>query len=488
MQGKSPSISNWSIAAITLACGAVLCVLVILHTPYLNGPWYWKWQYLVPPHDALRWYGLMGLCSLPIALSLLLLERFRISGDELGLGKVCLLLALLMAGSGAMKLMSSALQLSPPSLDGAGYIMSSPVKTSYYFDAGVLMKQRDWMARYHEYLPITNLHTQSKPPGPVLYSALMIRLFGSDPRAATIAAIVLGVLSLLAIPSVYWLGRSVFLDQWASFIAAMAIAVAPGFVYMFPAFDPVWIAFAATMLGAWRVAIDDESNVWAIVFGLSLAVATLFTYLVLVLGAFIVLYALLSGNELPIRERITRVIKLSVISIGLVIGFYVALAVTTGFDPIATFRAAYDNQARLLVMHSQDRPYPWTILFDLTDFMLGFGWIAIIPAVYALVRSRGHERLVFALFIAMPLIVAVTGLIQSETARCWLFMTPLVLIPAAWTISAWTRWMRITSLVLMLAIALVVGQHMMFKWPTEDVVRNALRQQEVAPAVMSASW
>src|SRR6185503_7878869 len=91
-----------------------------------------------------------------------------------------------------------------------------------------------------------------------------------------------------------------------------------------------------------------------------------------------------------------------------------------------TFRAAIHNQSRLLP--GFDRPYPQSIAFDLIDFALGVGWIALLLAASYL-ATGAHRGLVIAGLMQL-LVVAATGLLPGETARVWAFMTPLVALPA----------------------------------------------------------
>jgi len=69
------------------------------------------------------------------------------------------------------------------------------------------------------------------------------------------------------------------------------------------------------------------------------------------------------------------------------------------------------------------------------------------------------------LCVAQPIVVAVIGILQSETARAWNFMLPLLLIPAAMELARWPQPARAVVLIAMLAILLVVGHHMVFMVP-----------------------
>ena len=83
---------------------------------------------------------------------------------------------------------------------------------------------------------------------------------------------------------------------------------------------------------------------------------------------------------------------------------------------------ALENQAR----HSATlgRPWPATIPFDLLDFALGTGWLSFLLIGFGLARwrKRAMEKLdwVVLLCLGQIVLVAVAGLIPTETARVWL--------------------------------------------------------------------
>ena len=64
------------------------------------------------------------------------------------------------------------------------------------------------------------------------------------------------------------------------------------------------------------------------------------------------------------------------IALGTLVAIYLPLDLVIGFNAIAVFRTALVEQGKHL--SSLVRPYPRTILFDLTDFALGAAWIRII--------------------------------------------------------------------------------------------------------------
>lgn len=163
----------------------------------------------------------------------------------------------------------------------------------------------------------------------------------------------------------------------------------------------------------------------------------LFTsYSLLALGLFLGLFtlsALVSEKTVSLRSALA----VAAVALATVIVVYAALFSSTGFDPLATFRSALANQARLLP--SLGRPYPRSIPFDLFDFSMGAGWISVLLAGFFLIendRAATCWRVAaFAIFQIVGL--ATTGLIQTETARVWQFLLPLLLCPVGCELAGW---------------------------------------------------
>ena len=153
---------------------------------------------------------------------------------------------------------------------------------------------------------------------------------------------------------------------------------------------------------------------------------------------------------------------------------YLAAFLLTGYDPIATFASAWRNQHALLAQHARERPYPQTIAWDLLDFALGCGWIGVVLLAFYLAgtirNGRGaasgawqepNFRLV-VLVLAQLVVVAVTGLLQAETARVWNFLLPLLCLPIGLELRTWRRGPRVIAYAAMLVILAVVFQNMKF--------------------------
>jgi hypothetical protein len=125
-------------------------------------------------------------------------------------------------------------------------------------------------------------------------------------------------------------------------------------------------------------------------------------------------------------------------------GLYLTLAVATGYNPLAAFLRALDNQAFLTAR--LPRPYAVFAVFDLYDFSLGAGMM-VLPLLWFYVKGllgqfkTGRADIALTLIgLITILVVDLSGLLRGETARVWMFLQPWLAIPAALAISTlpWT--------------------------------------------------
>ncbi len=257
-----------------------LVLLLIQHTSWLNGPAYWKWPWR--RLDALGTYPLLLSATLPFVAGFWLQMRRKLP--------IVIPLLLVMATFLLLQFAALGTQSDPFSLDRISWIVEHPYITSYYNDAKTFTGFKDWLGSYPDRMPSFHLHSQNKPPGPILYYVLMRTLFGES--ASQAGGILIGVLSALAIPATYLFIRTMGGSQDGAFLGAGFLSFCPGLVLFFPEFDQLYPLPVCAVAVLWFSALRKNHPGYAAAFGAALFVLTFFSFGLLVVGFFLVLLTL----------------------------------------------------------------------------------------------------------------------------------------------------------------------------------------------------
>ena len=426
---------NAARAALTIAIGIVFAILVFAHVPGVNGPDYWQWA----------WQRRTDLPAVACCLALAAAPAFfaqRVRSRALAL-------ALIGATVIALQFTANAIE---PRVSGVARIDAlahDQLRTSYFTVAASLAgaKDIDWLGQYDQLLRLAPQHATTKPPGPVAFYLAIIRLFGPA-RAPLAVAVAISMLSACAVAATWWMARTMGGDDGVALQAATLLALAPSMTLFFPDLDPIYPLFSCALLATSWVALQRGSRRAALLFGLVLFAATMTSYALLVTGI-----ALAAMTLTRLGRRSTY--ELAGIAVGAALAAHALFALATGFNPISAFRTALAMQAyQLPLLH---RPWPRTIPFDLLDFLLGAGWVPLVPAAFRIARHRDA-----AVWILTPIVVAVTGLIQAETARVWIFLLPLLVFPAARELARWSAAQRMAAHATLVVVLIALYANMIF--------------------------
>jgi len=445
-----------------LLCLSLLsAALVFLHVKGMNGPGYfpWPWRRLSPE----RSFALMLLAAIPffVGQSLYVREPRRV--------RTSLLLVALSTFS--LELVCAGLQVSPFSLRRISDVVESVQATSYFTiasalcDGAHLRPVREWLRQYPALMAGFPGHGVTKPPGPVLYYCFMIARVDGHTTAALVGGIIVGLLAAASVPLTFVLLRHLLGNTNAAFHGASFLGLCPGLIGFFPQCDQIYPIFTCGLVLFWSLALVTRAFRYAVGFGIVLSLALIWSYSFLVLGVFLGGYTILIAAQRDHDDAIRRIAVYAAVGLSTVVVIYGLLWSLTGFDPIATFRTALHDQSRNL--RELARPYPRTIVWDLFDFALGTGWISVLLAVFAIDRSRsrglsGRERWLIALALAQIVAVALTGLLQTETARVWLFMAPLLMIPVGLELQHWKKSHVLTAYGSLWLVLSAITQNMVF--------------------------
>ena len=438
---RPPAFLEPLTVAVVVVATAVLSWLVLRRVDGINGPAYWRWPWRGGPGDIV---GSEYVLALPAAVTLLAAQV--VASPRLS-RRIPVWVPLVILTLTAAFLLHGAQEISSPGsvTDRVAGVLESDPAHGFHDDAMRLATEDDWLRRYPDLLPTLHLHPSTKGPGIILAYRALASVLGYGRSLTNTMGLLLGFVSLLAVPAVYVTTRVLGGGRRAGLLAATFMAIAPSLGAFWPSFDAVYPVVACVLIVLWHRALDRSEPVTAAVFGIALALTVLFAWNILVLGAFLLLLTIVLVRR---DVSVLRVALQAGIALAAFAVFYVVTWIAIDYDVIATFTAALDVQQGLLELIP--RPYPDTALFDLTDVALGLGWapaiVAVVGTVVAVVVAlrtgtfwTGTAAIRLACLLQL-VIVAVLALLPGETARVMLFMFPLVIIAAAMEAARWRVW------------------------------------------------
>lgn len=323
-------------------------------------------------------------------------------------------------------------------------IVLSPSTTSYFSDA---IRIRRLAALFRQFDQLTlGLHSSTHPPGPILFFYIFLKAFGLQ-SAALISGIVVGGLGSLGVLVTYVFAGLWTADRRTRVVASALYALLPALTVFFPELNQVFPILSMLLIILWCTSLESKQRFpWeAICLGLILSVAFFFSYGLATVGAFLAYYGLywLWRQEWR-RSSFLKLLRMSGIATGECILIYSTLRLATGYHPIAAFRSALSWQTFYQgILHRSNAPL--YTLYDPYEFFLGAGILVLPLIIFQLWRSSQNfdpMQKAFALTViglATILTVDLSGLMRGEAARVWLFLQPLVIVPAALELSRF-RW------------------------------------------------
>lgn len=272
---------------------------------------------------------------------------------------------------------------------------------------------RGWgpfLDRFAEVAPSLPTHPSAHGPGLLLtIDALGIR------TAAPMAAFEI-LSGALAVPLVYVLARRV-LDDPRSRVATLLFAFSPAIMlYGVTSSDALFVTLgllAAVGLLARRALVRVAGAA-------ALALASLFSYSLLAVGAWAALVVLR-------LEGLGRAIALAASCALALAGLYAGLWALTGFDLPGTLASA-DLVYR--VGPYLARPYAYWVLGSPAAWLFVVG----LPITWYAARALGAGNSAALALAAVVAIASIGGYTKSETERIWMFLVPFACLAAAATL------------------------------------------------------
>jgi 4-amino-4-deoxy-L-arabinose transferase-like glycosyltransferase len=451
--------TRWRFLAV-LAVGIFFLFALLLHKFGVNDEHYFIWSWRRLPA---RIYWINLPLSLPFFFGQFVSRRPDRS-HFFALSLLWLSSLLLMVGF-------AACETDPPRLNRVAEIIRNPYDTGFFTDARDLKAEgitvRSVLRNYPVILGQLTGHARNKPPGILLFHTAVISLVGADTNGAMVSGLLIGMLGALASAAVYAFIRHFTGDRQAAFTAASFMAICPGLLLFFPMFDQIYPLLTAGLTILWARAIERDRFGNSIALGLLAGLATLTSYLLALLGFFLIGYAAVR------RYTIRRILLHAAVALAALAAFYLALWCVTGFNPLATLRRGLSvehatiSQWYAMTGHPARR-LPGTIPWDFYSFAIGCAWIGYVLAGYfSLAPSSDPKRRqhlpIAVLCIGQLVFVAVTNLVPGENWRVWLFMMPMLMLPIGLELKTWSFAQRCIVYLMLLVLSLAICQNMVVR-------------------------
>jgi hypothetical protein len=276
------------------------------------------------------------------------------------------------------------------------------------------------------------LHTRTHPAGPVVFLWYARRLFHHGLLGATLTTV---AFSAFAVWPLYSIGRSLYGSATARMALALFLLMPNVVLVSTTSMDgpcaTVTILALALFLKATRAPL-----MWAVAFGLALALASFMTYASVFVPLFALIYSLAAVRE--DRKRWPQLLSVLAIAAITVVVAYGLLYARTGYSPIEAARAAIRFDHKQMGSRTQSvRLWLNLGVAHLMAFFIGVGVPLSVLWGRRAVRTvrdalRGRQTDLFTLaFVVSIVLLAFSTLFTMEVERIWLFMAPCVAVPAA---------------------------------------------------------
>jgi hypothetical protein len=240
-------------------------------------------------------------------------------------------------------------------------------------------------------------------------------------------------------------------------------------VLFFPEFDQIYPLFFMLTVYYWQKALEYHFG-YLFLFAVSMFISVFFAYNLLTVGAPIILFSAFFVHQSENRvQAFIKIARCCLGGLGLFLGFQLILYLSTGHNSVLAFLNALDKQAN--VIHLLPRPYFATIFTDIYDFFLGSGFLTI-PLLILFVLNSFDENILSEhspgysyIGLLTIIIIDLTGLLRCETARVWLFLQPLLMVPVGIELSRFNKAFQYVLLLLLFAILVSIKANMWFISP-----------------------
>jgi hypothetical protein len=297
--------------------------------------------------------------------------------------------------------------------------------------AGPLSETPTMLREYVESMPGLSAHASVHGPGPILTLSLFRAIAGNSVvLLSTMLQVVAALLPLLA-----WLTARRFLEDGAARLAAWLLLLTPSFhQFSFVSMEGVIAVplFGTAALLVFCLFGKRSARGLALLFGSMVYVSTLYSFS----SAYLVPFGLFTASLALYWALVpwARAGTAALCSVGAFVVVYLLMR-GAGFDMLACFWQAKEiNTAMMGSAWRATSHYFFSVTGTMGAFAIGCGIPVTAMWLVAVRRYHGERSIATCVTLgasATVLLLALLGLYQWETERIWLFLVPLVCLPAA---------------------------------------------------------
>lgn len=424
---KSITLSSWQLVIVCFALTLLLLGLIASHSLVLGFAKEWAWI------GANEHLGSGKIIYFFFALLFVVFVYLCVKKNLVKSQWLFLALALIFGYSLIIILFS----IYPEGLGRLIRIVSDKQAFSFYLDSLSVTHLNQFLKNYIQGLPALSVHSQVHPPGGISLCYL-IRLLGDkiNLNPALLVGLIVPFLGILTIFPLYFLTKELF-SVYAAKTAVIFYLLVPAALFFVPELDQMYPLFFISVIALYLLGMRRDKAIYFLLGGFILAIGFFFSFLFIVVPLCLLIIWLLFYRQ---RDKavasffqIKKFLKYNLFFLFGFLIFWLIYQIAFGYNIYDLYQAAMLYHGNFLAV----RTYSIWVFMNLYDFFLFLGIPLTIIFLFAAGRelSRSFQKkkmdIIFWLFFLTILFLDLMGKNRSETARVWLFLMPLGIIPVA---------------------------------------------------------
>lgn len=321
-------------------------------------------------------------------------------------------------------------------IDGGLKALEEPytrIGLEYYDDVPKVEGIREFLRNHAKIFGTLSGHSQTHPPGGVLFLWLISLLFGRGLLQATLSTI---VFTGLAVIPIYFLAKELYGENIAKYALGLFL-IAPNMVmFTATAMDGPFSFFPILSVYLFYKALSRRTVLYSALTGIALSLGMLMNYTTVAIGVFFIIVTIIT--LFAKREKFKTTLMALFIAGGTFVLFYLFLYLWAKYNFFSALWTSYKrDESGMGTGYENPGRYFNIGTANLFAFLIGVGipltmiWLhEIIAEFRRIIHLRTVDTYILAYFLTL-LGISFSTLFTLEVERIWIFMVPFIAIPAA---------------------------------------------------------